>query len=225
VLVLCADALRRRELVERAARPARFGGGEVALVSGRLSTDHVAQGLTRLRRAGSGVGLADWPALAADPELAGGFTHLVVVDPAPFAHLEAVAGAGEGYLHRLCGHTDTELALRALAEEWPQRETLAWHFRALRRAADPAGRLAATDAYATLSGASLPYPRSPEIAARYVRVLEEVDLVRCHGSGAERSLGVVSSEGIDLGRSPAFQAYGDRLEEGKRWLNERRQSS
>jgi single-stranded-DNA-specific exonuclease len=225
VLVLCADALRRRELVERAARPARFGGGAAALVSGRLSTDHVAEGLSRLRRAGSGVALADWSALAADPELAAAFTHLVVVDPAPFAHLEAVAGAGEGYLHRLCGHTDTELALRALAEEWPQRETLAWHFRALRRAADQAGRLAATDAHATVSGASLPYPRSPEIAARYVRVLEEVDLVRWHGSGAERSLGVVSSEGIDLGRSPAFQAYGDRLEGGKRWLNERRQSS
>jgi single-stranded-DNA-specific exonuclease len=224
VLVLCADALRRRELVERAARPARFGGGEVALVSERLSTDHVEKGLGRLRGAGSGVALADWSALAADPELAARFTHVVVVDPAPFAHLEAVAGAGEGYLHRLCGHTDTELALRALAEEWPQRETLAWHFRALRRAAE-AGPLTATDAYATLSGVSLPYPRPPEIAARYVRVLGEVDLVRWHGSGAERSLGVVSSEGIDLGRSPAFQAYGDRLEEGKRWLNERRQSS
>ena len=33
---VCADAIRRRELVERAARPARFGGGEVAIVSARL---------------------------------------------------------------------------------------------------------------------------------------------------------------------------------------------
>jgi hypothetical protein len=193
-------------------------------VSVRLSEEHVAHNLARLRSAGSGVALADWSALAADPHLATGFAHVVVVDPAPFAHLEAVANSGEGYLHRLCGHGDTELALRALAEEWPQRETLAWHFRALRRAAQD-GRLGARDAYATLSCASHPYPRAPEVAARYARVLEEVDLVRWHGSGAERSLGVVSSEGIDLGRSPAFQAYGDRLEEGKRWLNERRQSS
>ena len=33
VLALCADALRRRELVERAATPARFGGGRVAIAS------------------------------------------------------------------------------------------------------------------------------------------------------------------------------------------------
>jgi single-stranded-DNA-specific exonuclease len=224
VLVLCADALRRRELVERAVRPARFGGGEVAVVSGRLSRDHVAAALQGLRAAGSGVALADWTSLGADPGLGQGFVHVVVVDPAPFAHLEDVARAGTGYLHTLCGQADTELSLRALAEEWPQRETLAWHFRAMQRAAG-GGSLAAADAHATLSGAGHPYPRAPEVAARYVRVLEELGLVRWHGSGAERSLGVVSSEGIDLGQSPAFRVYGERLEEGKRWLNERRQSS
>jgi hypothetical protein len=223
VLVLCADALRRRELVERAARPARFGGGEVAVVSRRLSADHVARALARLRAAGSGVALADWSALGADRVLAGAFEHVVVVDPAPFAHLKDLVGVGDGYLHLLCGPAETDLALRALAEEWPQRETLAWHFRALRRAAGSEA-LAASDAFATLSGAGHLYPRAPETAARYVRVLEEVGLVSWHGSGAERSLGVVSSEGIDLGQSPAFLSYGERLEEGKRWLNERRQS-
>ena len=223
VLVLCADALRRRELVERAARPARFGGGEVAVASGRLSADHVARSLARLRAAGSGVALADWPALGADPGLAGAFAHVVVVDPAPFAHLDDLAAVGSGYLHVVCGSTETDLALRSLADEWPQRETLAWHFRALRRAASGEA-LSSSHAFATLSGAGHPYPRAPETAARYVRVLEEVGLVSWHGSDAERSLGVVSSEGIDLGQSPAFQAYGERLEEGKRWLNERRQS-
>ena len=224
ILVLCADALRRRELVERAVRPARFGGGEVAVVSGRLSRDHVAAALQGLRAAGSGVALADWSALGAAPGLGEGFVHIVIVDPAPFAHLEDIARAGCGYLHTLCSQRDTELSLRALAEDWPQRETLAWHFRALQRAAGGES-LAAADAHATLSGAGHPYPRAPEVAARYVRVLEEVGLVRWHGSGAQRSLGVVSSEGIDLGQSPAFRAYGERLEEGKRWLNERRQST
>jgi single-stranded-DNA-specific exonuclease len=224
VLVLCADALRRRELVERAVRPARFGGGEVAVVSGRLSADNVAGALERLRARGSGVALADWTAVGADPGLGGGFAHVVVVDPAPFAHLEDLARAGAGYLHTLCRQAETDLALRVLAEEWPQRETLAWHFRALNRAAE-GELLASADAFATLSGAGHPYPRAPEVAARYVRVLEDVGLVRWHRSGAERSLGVVSSEGIDLGQSPAFQAYGVRLEEGKRWLNERRQSA
>jgi single-stranded-DNA-specific exonuclease len=224
VLVLCADALRRRELVERAVRPARFGGGEVAVVSGRLSADDVAGALERMRAAGAGVALADWTALGADPGLGGGFAHVIVVDPAPFAHLEDLARAGAGYLHTLCRQAETDLALRALAEEWPQRETLAWHFRGLKRAAE-GELLASAAAFATLSAAGQPYPRAPEVAARYVRVLEEVGLVRWHRSGAERSLGVVSSEGIDLGQSPAFRAYSARLEEGKRWLSERRQSA
>jgi single-stranded-DNA-specific exonuclease len=219
VLVLCADALRRRSLVESAARPARFGGGEVAVLSRRVSARHGEAGLARLRAAGAGVALADWPALAARPDLVGDFAHVVVVDPAPFAHLDALAKAGEGYLHVLCGPAETELALRALAEEWPNRETLAWHFRALRRKAD-GGVLGLSDAHATLSGAGHPYPRAPEVAARYLRVFEDLGLAVWQGSGAERALGVVSSEGTDLGRSPAFLAYGGRLEEGKRWLSE-----
>src|SRR5215211_3813107 len=39
VLVVCADALRRRGLVERAAAPARFCGGPFAVASGRLADD------------------------------------------------------------------------------------------------------------------------------------------------------------------------------------------
>jgi single-stranded-DNA-specific exonuclease len=223
VLVLCADALRRRELVERAARPARFGGGEVAVVSQRLGSRPVAERLERLRAACAGVALADWSGVGAEPELAQSFAHVVVVDPAPFAHLDTLARAGEGYLHLLCGETETELALRALAEEWPARETLAWQFRALRRKARD-GELDSGAAHAVLSGAGHPYPRAPEVAARYLRVLAELGLVRWHGFGAEPTLGVVSSKETDLGRSPAFLAYSGRLEEGKRWLSERRQS-
>ena len=50
----------------------------------------------RVAVAGAGVVLADWAALARDPGLAGRFEHVVLVDPPPFAHLEALAGAGEG---------------------------------------------------------------------------------------------------------------------------------
>src|SRR5690606_6548070 len=39
VLVVAADALWRRALVERAARPARFGGGMTALVASRASLE------------------------------------------------------------------------------------------------------------------------------------------------------------------------------------------
>ena len=97
MLALCADAIRRRELVESAVRPARFGGGELGLVSARLADAEVAAAEARVAVAGAGVVLADWAALARDPGLAGRFEHIVVIDPLPFAHLEALVGAGAGW--------------------------------------------------------------------------------------------------------------------------------
>ena len=60
VLAVCADAIRRRALVEGAARPARFGGGELAIVSARLADADVAAAEARVTAAGCGVVLADW---------------------------------------------------------------------------------------------------------------------------------------------------------------------
>ena len=121
VLALCADALRRRALVERAATPARFGGGIVALASGRLADDGTRAAVDRVTAAGSGVVLADWAALERNPAMASGFDHVVIVDPAPFRHLESAASAGQGFLHLAWGEAEVELALRVHAEEWPDR--------------------------------------------------------------------------------------------------------
>jgi single-stranded-DNA-specific exonuclease len=225
VLVLCADALRRRELVTRAVRPARFGAGGVALASSRLSLERGREAVDRLHTHGSGVALADWSVLAAQPALADDFAHVVVVDPSPFAHLDALAAAGAGYLHLLWRPGDTELALRALAEEWPGRGSLGHFYRTVRRQADDRGTLSGARAHATLSGAGRPYPRSPESAARRLRVLEELGIVRWNGCGADRELGVVSSGATDLERSGAFNAYRRRHQEGERYLSAATQSS
>jgi single-stranded-DNA-specific exonuclease len=225
VLVICADALRRRELVTRAVRPARFGGGEMAILSSRLSLERGREAVARLRGHGAGVALADWPALAACPGLPAGFTHLVVVDPAPFAHLDALAVAGSGYLHLLCRPADTELARRSLAEEWPGREALELFYRALRRDAGEDGTLTAASAHPTLACVRHPLPRAPESAARRLRVLEEIGVVRRRGSGAGRLLGIVSSGATDLEGSAAFVAYRRRYQEGERYLSEATQTS
>jgi single-stranded-DNA-specific exonuclease len=225
VLVLCADALRRRELVTRAVRPSRFGGGGVALASSRLSLGRGREALDQLRAQGSGLALADWSALAAQPTLAAGFAHVVVIDPAPFAHLDELAVAGVGYLHLLWSAGDAELALRSLAEEWPRRDSLGHFYRALRRQAEDEGALSRAQAHATLSGAGHPYPRSPECAGRRLRVLEELGIVRWDGCGPDRMLGVVSSGATDLERSGAFNAYRRRYQEGERFLSAATQSS
>jgi single-stranded-DNA-specific exonuclease len=222
VLALCADALRRRELVESAARPARFGGGEVAIVSARLADAEIAAAEGRVIAAGAGVVLADWSTLARNPALASRYRHVVVIDPAPFPYLDQVVEAGDGYLHRLGDGSDVEFALRVHADEWPSRSSLAGLYRAL--GARGPGGLEAAAARSALCGEGRAHPHPAEVAARSARVLIELELLRWEGSGPNRVLSVVSSSGTDLERSEAFVAYRDRYEEGRRYLSERRQS-
>jgi hypothetical protein len=223
VLVLCADAIRRRDLVERAARPARFGGGKLALVSARLAEADAAAGADRVRSEGAGVVLADWGALGRDPGLAAAFEHVVVIDPPPFEHLAQMAGAGEGYLHRVDGKAELEFAQRVHADEWPSRSWLATVYRGLAGHRDGEGSIDEASARSVLCGEGRAHPLAPEVAARSSRVLTELGLVRWEISGTARSLGVVSSDGTDLERSVAFVAYRDRYERGRRFLSEGRQ--
>jgi single-stranded-DNA-specific exonuclease len=221
VLVLCADALRRRELVERAVRPARFGGGELALISSRLPDAEIAAAEARVIGAGAGVALADWGALSRDPGLARRFEHVVVVDPPPFAQLDRLIERGEGWLHRLDDRTAAEFGLRVLADEWPSRSSLAGLYREL--VAFGGGAIATDRCRELMCGSGRAHPHSPEVAARAARVLGELELLRWDGSGSTRTLMVVSSSGTDLERSRAYRFYRDRYEEGQRYLSERRQ--
>jgi single-stranded-DNA-specific exonuclease len=224
VLALCADALRRRELVERAAAPARFGGGLVGIASGRLADDAVRTAIADLGEAGCGVVLADWAALARVPSMVARFEHLVLIDPPPFPHLEQLAAAGRsavgergcGFLHLAWGEAEIELALRVHEGEWPLRPALVSLYRAL---SDPGG-----DLRDTLQGAGR-HPCSPEVAGRRLRVLEEAGAVRWQPSGTTPALRVVSSETKDLELLQAFVAYRDRCEEGRRFLSRQRQPS
>ncbi len=236
VLALCADALRRRELVERAARPARFGGGEFAILSPRLPDATVTAAEAQVLVAGSGVALADWGSLARDPQLASRFAHVVLIDPPPFAYLERLTALGSGYLHRVHGEAEREFALRVHADEWPSRSSLADLYRGLGAAGERG--LDAVGARAILCGEGRTHARSAEASARMARVLRELELIRwepgastaahlgsaSEGSGPNRRLSVVSSTGTDLERSPAFVAYRGRYEEGRRFLTGRRQT-
>lgn len=219
VLALCADSLRRRELVERAVRPARFGGGETALLSPRQADAHNAEAEQRVLAAGAGVVLADWAALARDPGLAARYRQVVIVDPPQFEQLERLALAGEGFAHRLDGPQAAGFALRAHAEQWPSRARLATLYRALAARARLSGEIEAPLAREVLEGEGRSHRLAPEPCGRTTRVLGELGLLRWHGSGTARSLGVVSSSGTDLERSAAFRAYRERYEDGRRFLS------
>jgi single-stranded-DNA-specific exonuclease len=230
VLVICADALRRRALVERAAVPSRFGGGTVALAAAPLADGGVEAALAALRAPGAGgVALTDWGRVARAPGIVAGFEHLVLIDPPPLAALEDVvdrSGPG-GFLHLAWGPAEVELSLRLWDAQWPSRPALAALYRRLAGEAGAGQPVAGQALRAALCGSG-PHQRSPEVAGRELRVLLELGVVSWERSDAEpaplatRALRVVSSGGTELERSRAFRAYRARREEGRRYLSRRR---
>ncbi len=220
VLVVACDATRRRDLVEHAAAPHRFGGGQLALVSSRLAEAAIAREADAVLTDG-GLALCDWSALARDPGLAPRFVHLVAIDPPPATAFERLIAGGGGFLHLLWSDAHIDLSSRAFEAEWPTRAVLAAVYRALRDAAD-GDRIDPGVARAALSGPG-PHERAPEAAGRCLRVLREIGAVT-HAKPHEPGLRVVSSDVSELERSPSFAAYRARSQEGIRFLS-RRQAS
>jgi single-stranded-DNA-specific exonuclease len=216
VLGVCADVSRRHQLAGR-ADPARFGGGALALVCGRCTKDP-ADAARPVLVAG-GLALADWAALARDPALVAGFDHVVLVDPPPFAWLEAAAAEGAGYVH-IAWDAEPEFALRVHESEWELRPALAGIYRRL-RAAEP---LPTGEPLAALLAGGGSHPGSAEQVGRCLRVLEELEVVAWAPDGGEQAIGVVSSERTQLDRSGAYVAYTARLEEGRRFLSRQRRA-
>ena len=231
VMVVCADALRRRALVERAAVPSRFGGGTVAIAGAAAGDEDAREAAAcALSSETGGVVLLDWARLVREPGLPGGFQHVVLIDPPPLAAHERLADrSGPGFLHVAWGAAEVEFSLRAWEAQWPSRAVLASLYRDL--AGFAGGGSSAPGELRSILEGSGPHPRSPEVAGRSARVLGELGLVRwseesgVDGSAPLGSLGVVSSEGTDLERSQAFTAYRARHEEGRLFLSRRRQQS
>jgi len=67
-------------------------------------------------------------------------------------------------------------------------------------------------------------PRSPEQAATLVLILDEVGLIRTGGQGDARSLGVVSSEKVNLEDSPTFAGQMERQKEQLEFLRQPKKS-
>jgi single-stranded-DNA-specific exonuclease len=221
VLAISADGSRRASLASGATGLARFNGGAALVACHRCGREAIA-GLAA--RAAGGLALTDYAALVLDPELPAAFEHVVLVDPpsnasaedlaaTPRSPVSALGGPSPGFLHLL--HTDAERAftLAALEARAPSRKTVATVFRALRDAGDVSG----AELRRALCGTGR-YPLSPETAARCLRVLRELDLVRGEPNRADDTVGVVSSGGTDLERSAAFRAYSEEFSEAQRFL-------
>ena len=170
----------------RCARPASAGASSASSPPA-VDDAEIAAAEARVAVAGAGVVLADWAALARDPGLAGRFEHLVVIDPPPFAHLQALVGAGAGWLHRVDGRAEAEFALGSAADEWPSRASLAALYRELLAAGT--GGLDADARAGRALRRRRAHPRSPEAAARWSRVLVDLELAGWSDLGPDPACG------------------------------------
>jgi single-stranded-DNA-specific exonuclease len=173
------------------------------------------------------VPLAEYADLERDPSLPAGFEHVVLVDPPPSLRLERIASHpsrdGGGYLHPAWGEAERRFAIAALGDQLARRGVVAGVFRDLRDAAEEVGEASGTALYSALRGGGA-HPRGPEPAARCFRVLAELGLLHGDPDRGGGAVGVVSSEGTDLERSPAYRAYSARYQEGLRFLEGRKQT-
>jgi single-stranded-DNA-specific exonuclease len=214
VLAVCADASRRAALANGASGLSRFNGGAALIACHRCQAEEIA----RLRgRAEAGLALTDYAALEREPELAGAFEHVVLVDPPREAADEARAAEAcedaPGFLHVLWTEAELEFADKVAAEQWPTREGVAAAYRALRETGDAQGRRLRQ----ALTGEGS-YPLCPEAAARRFRVLRDLGLVQGSPESGAGIVRVVSSVRTDLQRSAAFRAYSERLSEARQYL-------
>jgi single-stranded-DNA-specific exonuclease len=213
VLAVCADASRRAELAGGAAGLARFNGGGARIACSRCGASAL-EGVKA--KASGGLALVDYATLGrAGAAVAEAFEHVILVDPPPS---DAVAFAGDGFLHSLWTEAEREFALGVAASRAPSREVIAGVYRALRAAPGHTG----AELRAALSGVGT-HPLAPEIAARCFRVLSELELVRGKPNSGAGAVGSVSSDGTDLERSAAFRAYSEEFSEAQRFLERPKQ--
>jgi single-stranded-DNA-specific exonuclease len=213
-LVVCADAARRPGL----AALARFGSRPPRVACSRCG-GLVVDGLRS-------PAVTDYLALERSPSLAAEFSHVVLVDPPSSARQERLAsspvdgwsgeGGHPGYVHEAWEDGGAALALSALEEQLARRPALIGLYRDLR----DAGEVGGEGLLEALRGSGA-HPRGPEAAARCFRVLADLELVQGEPQGGDGVVGVVSSENTDLESSEAFRAYGDRHQEGLRYLERR----
>jgi single-stranded-DNA-specific exonuclease len=218
VLAVCADAARRSKLASSAADPRRFGAAPPRIACCRCGAESLD---ATLREApGAGLALVDWTAIARRPDAVRLFSHVVVIDPPPSEALEGLALAGRGYLHLAWGPGELELTERLLAREWELRVPIGEIWRAL---SEGGGEAEGTHLRALLQGES-EFPRTPETAARCVRVLSELGLCEWGTDRGAPALRVLSSERTDLGRSRAYADCLARHQEAIRFLRSRAQA-
>jgi single-stranded-DNA-specific exonuclease len=220
---MAAKAPLRAEPAGAPAEPPRdrrgegFAGVVGDLISSGASTLVAVADVSRRRDsleelvaglAPDGLPVASWTALAANPAPAGGFAHVVALDPPPGGAADATLNGLGPLVHLAWGPAEAEFALGAYRWLLDLRPALTAAYRALRELA-PGAPAAALEA--ALRGGGR-HPRGAEGCALLLRVLSELDLAEftstAVGGPACRVLSGVRTE---LERSQSYRDCAERL--------------
>ena len=195
----------------------RRGGGIAGIVSALVASGEpvvvVAADAPARRRhlAGrlGGFALTSHLALERDPSLAAPFAHLVILDPPAHSGLRA---APHQTTHLVHGPAEISFSQSIHEREYALRAPLTAIYRDLRDLGTAAGE----ELEAALRGEG-PQRRSPGVAGRALRILEELGLVSLDRD--RRAVTVLAvADRTSLDRSAAYRAYEARREEGHRFL-------
>jgi single-stranded-DNA-specific exonuclease len=162
-------------------------------------------------RAG-GFALISAPALARQPQLARRFRQLVVLDPPTGDATRGSLAAQFQFTHWAWGDAELRFAEQMHELEYGLRTSLVSLYRALGHRQ----RVVGGELERLLRGDG-PHSRSAGLAGRLIRVLAELELVSL--DRALPALAIAGLEPTTLERSPAYRAYGQRYEDGRRFLS------
>jgi single-stranded-DNA-specific exonuclease len=183
------------------------GGGEPVLVvcaCARERREH-------LRGRLGGFALCSYDALAREPALACGYTHVVLLDPPASEAALALAKSGDSgdFTHLAWGEPELRFAVHIHGREYQLRESLADCYRTLRDRGGAAGE----ELEEALRGKS---GRSAQLAGRMLKVLTELDLVALDRT--RRTARLNGSGRVALDQSAAYRLYQQRLQDGLTYL-------
>jgi single-stranded-DNA-specific exonuclease len=161
-----------------------------------------------------GFALCSHASLARNPSLGERFRHIVAIDPPAGRAADARlrAGALDGCTHLAWGPAELRFAQQMHESEHGLRAMLVPFYRTLRGHGGAAG-----EELERLLRGDGSHGRSPELAGRLVRILEELELVSLDRDLP--ALAVRDAERTELERSPTYRAAMERYEDDRRWLS------
>ncbi|HEY6395892.1 MAG TPA: single-stranded-DNA-specific exonuclease RecJ [Solirubrobacteraceae bacterium] len=182
------------------------GGGVLAVCA------DVPRRLAGLAARTGGFSLISYHSLARDPSLAGRFPHFVALDPPTTETAAALLERGRGYAHLSWGEAELRFAEQMHEQEYGIRASLVAFYRALRAQL----RVTGEELERLLRGDG-EHGRPARLAGRLIRVLAELELVSVDRDLP--ALGIAGTAPTALDRSPAYRAYAEQLEDGRRYLS------